>query len=477
MRKVMSILLLLAVLMSSVICVRAAEAQVVFVAGSAFKVGGTVTVDLQKTAQNVMNSFDASSAMYKAAQAGNMDVMWKCSNGSDKMGSPITWASSDAGKEYVCRVGFYSDNARTEFVDYIDSNPIVIAASKTEEVRITPVGPFNATVGEYFMQQVGCAVADATYAAYGSSMPEGLSISSGGLITGTPKKAGNWSVTIAAYKNGEVLGCSVIEFAITGKNEDPPKISTTHLPDAIVGEAYSTYILCNDNSAEFGEYYNPGGPNDLSKTGLSISADGKLSGTPTKAGTYSFCVYAGNDYGETQKKFTLTVKEATISDEPQYTIMVLQGPDKTEYISGEKLDLTGMHVQIKGPDGTIDSWHGEHLTYTDKALISLGEQKIALTYKDAFDIIIVTVKKGTIAAPTEPQNPTEPTEPSEPADPTDAPVSDPTAPAEDTATPPAPAEGQDDSSNNVWLFVGIGLGVAVVAVVVVIVILLKKKKA
>ncbi|MBO7157752.1 MAG: hypothetical protein J6W31_04030, partial [Clostridia bacterium] len=194
-------------------------------------------------------------------------------------------------------------------------------------------------------------------------------------------------------------------------------------------------------------------------------------------GTYSFWVYAGNDYGETQKKFTLTVKEATASDEPQYTILIMQGPDKTEYVSGEKLDLTGMHVQIKGPDGTIDSWNGEHLTYTDKALTSLGEQKIALTYKDAFDTIIVTVKKGTTAAPTEPQNPTEPGEPSEPADPTDAPVSDPTAPAEDTATPPAPAEGQDDSSNNVWLFVGIGLGVAVVAVVVVIVILLKKKKA
>ena len=117
MKKLMSIFIVLAMLLSSVICVQAAEAQVVFAGGSVFSVGGTATVDLTKTAQSVMSSTDASSAMYKAAQAGNMDVMWKCSNGSDKTGSPITWAAADAGKEYVCRVGFYSDNSRTEFVD------------------------------------------------------------------------------------------------------------------------------------------------------------------------------------------------------------------------------------------------------------------------------------------------------------------------------------------------------------------------
>ena len=33
-----------------------------------------------------------------------------------------------AGKEYVCRVSFYADKAKTEFVDYIDSSAFTVAA-------------------------------------------------------------------------------------------------------------------------------------------------------------------------------------------------------------------------------------------------------------------------------------------------------------------------------------------------------------
>ena len=56
-----------AILMTSVICVQAAGSQVAFT--GEFKVGGTVSVDMTKTAQNVMNSPGVTSDMYNAAKA------------------------------------------------------------------------------------------------------------------------------------------------------------------------------------------------------------------------------------------------------------------------------------------------------------------------------------------------------------------------------------------------------------------------
>lgn len=89
-----------------------------------------------------------------------------------------------------------------------------------------------------------------------------------------------------------------------------PTIQTATLPDATVGQPYSTKISANGDKVVFEAYYNPGQANDLDKTGLTISRDGTLSGTPKAAGTYGFCICASNSGGEDYKVYTLTVKEA-----------------------------------------------------------------------------------------------------------------------------------------------------------------------
>ena len=117
---------------------------------------------------------------------------------------------------------------------------------------------------------------------------------------------------------------------------------------------------------------------------------------------------SGAEYANTAE-FEITISEPG----PEYTIEIQQLPNKLTYTSGEKLDLTGLRVRIWTPDGYIDSRDGERLTYTDRALVTVGEQKIKLAYEDAFEIFIVTV----VAAPEEPTTPaTEPTVPvTEPA--------------------------------------------------------------
>ena len=391
MKKIICTIMLLAILMSCVICVQAAGSQVAFT--GEFKVGGTVSVDMTKTAQNVMNSPSVTSDMYNAAMEKNMDVMWKCSNGPDKKGSPITWTAEDAGKEYVCRVSFYADDALTEFIDYVDSEPFVISGGATATIpTISSQNLMTGKVGQAYYQKLSCSDPDVRWELFRSSLPDGMYLSQHGEIEGTPTKAGDYHVVVMA--------------------------------------------------------------------------------TPE----------AGEDYAATAE-FELRIAEA---DGQLYTIEILEAPKKLEYTAGEKLDMTGLRVRIYGPDGYLDSEDGEHLTYSKKALTTVGEQKISLEYKDAFEIFIVTVKAapgGNTGDPTEPgtEATTEPT-----GDATEA-VTEPGETTDSTKPSKSPAQkGEKDQVENqnndtdggdIWTFVAIGLGVLVVGMVVAIVVILKKKKA
>ena len=85
------------------------------------------------------------------------------------------------------------------------------------------------------------------------------------------------------------------------------------------GMAYSSMV---DPDAKFSPYYNPGASNDM-KDGswLSLGADGRLTGTPNKAGTYSFSVCAAGAGGEDYATYTLTVVESG-------------SPENTEHAAG-----------------------------------------------------------------------------------------------------------------------------------------------
>ena len=193
MRKILCLCLLLAVLASSALCVSAADSKVAFTSGSSFAVGGTVTVDMTKTAQNVMNSPSVTSDMYNAAMEKNMDVMWRCSNGPDKTGATITWTAADAGKEYVCRVSFYSDSERKEFVDYIDGAPFVVSGGVTATIPTIATQPLMpGKVGQAYYQKLTCSDPDVKWSLFRSSLPEGMYLTQHGEIEGKPTKAGDY---------------------------------------------------------------------------------------------------------------------------------------------------------------------------------------------------------------------------------------------------------------------------------------------
>lgn len=202
-----------------------------------------------------------------------------------------------------------------------------------------------------------------------------------------------------------------------------PEILTTSVPNGTVGEYYYQKLECSDYDLTFSLLQSS------LPDGLTLTQYGEIEGTPTKAGFWYVVVMAipeaGEDYADTME-YEITIEETG----PQYYLEILEAPDKVTYTAGETVDMDGLWVRIYTPDGFIDSWDGEYLGYSQKALTTLGEQKIKLTYEDAVEFFIVTVK----AAPTEATTaPTEAT--TAPTKATTAPTEATTAPAKVTTTP------------------------------------------
>ena len=120
----------------------------------------------------------------------------------------------------------------------------------------------------------------------GGALPAGLSLNNlTGVISGTPTAGGNFSITVEAFNSAGISEEKVFPFTIAV----PPVITTTGLPNGILGDAYSaTLAATGDPTITFSISGHPAG---LSVTGNTIS------GTPTASGPFTITVTASNATG------------------------------------------------------------------------------------------------------------------------------------------------------------------------------------
>ena len=331
MKRFTSILLCLVLFCALAVPVLADGVPVIFTSDSAPEPGRSLTVD--KSA--MMNHGSITSEAYNALLEGTVIYSWYR---NEMLVLEGTTANSyqvrtdDQGCSLYVKVVFYTDSSYQQEAGSATSQKFQVDfPAPTITTKTLP----NATVGQKYYVKLECDDGDAVFSEFmGSQLSEfGLTLTQHGEIEGTPTKAGNCHVNIVVQGVGG--GEDYASYDITVKEATEVKITTTQLPQATAGTAYSAKIAC-EGDADFLIYYNPGKANDFEKTGLTLAKDGTLSGTPKTAGKYVFTVCAAGTTNEDYREYTLVVKEAETT-EPTENVTTI-GTEPTEETQETKLD-------------------------------------------------------------------------------------------------------------------------------------------
>jgi hypothetical protein len=144
-----------------------------------------------------------------------------------------------------------------------------------------------------------------TYSATG--LPAGLSMSSTGLISGTPTESGTFNVTLIGTNT---CGTGTQTLILTIPPPPPPVITSPLAASICEGTPFSYTITATNNST----FYDAGDP---LPAGLTINeSTGVISGTPTTAGVYPIPIVAYNSGGNGTGTLTLTVNAAPVITSP-----------------------------------------------------------------------------------------------------------------------------------------------------------------
>ncbi|MEP7154492.1 MAG: putative Ig domain-containing protein [Betaproteobacteria bacterium] len=143
--------------------------------------------------------------------------------------------------------------------------------------------PASATVGTpYSFTYTASGLGPITYAINSGALPTGLSLSSAGVISGTPTAAGVFSGATRATNvasTNQSFSITAVCPALT--------VSPTSLPGGAISSAYSTQTLTTSGATGTFTYLVTAG---ALPAGLSLSSGGVLSGTPTASGPFNFTI-------------------------------------------------------------------------------------------------------------------------------------------------------------------------------------------
>jgi len=195
---------------------------------------------------------------------------------------------SDLAISSVAMYDYQADPIATTTVD----GSVTVAGTATD-LEITTASPLptgNADHG--YSKALAASGGTPPYSWTASGLPDGLTCSTDGVISGTPTQSGDFSVTVTVTDSVAASSSKVLELKVHG----PLELTTTELADGETGRAYSATLAAT------------GGKTDYSWTasglppGLTCSTTGLISGTPTQSGDFSVTVTVTDSAAASQSK-------------------------------------------------------------------------------------------------------------------------------------------------------------------------------
>ena len=255
--------------------------------------GGTVGVDYQQTL---------------TASGGAGGNVWSVTVGSLPAGLTLGADGSITGMPTASGTANFT-------VQVKDSS--AATATKALHIMIAPAPPLSVTTASLPGGTVGAVYQQSLMASGGAggnvwsvtvgTLPAGLSLGADGSITGTPTAAGTANFTVQVKDSSTATTTKALRIVIAPATLS---VTTASLPGGTVGASYQQTLTATGGA----------GGNVWSVTlgslpaGLSLAADGNVTGTPTAAGTANFTVQVKDSSTVTATKaLSIAIAPATLS--------------------------------------------------------------------------------------------------------------------------------------------------------------------
>ena len=225
---------------------------------------------------------------------------------------------------------FTAENIATS----LDGKPVVKTVKLTVKARppviATHAALADAILGEkYGDVKFSLSAGDQPVTWSASGVPSGLKMSTSGVLSGTPTRAGNFNMTIKAVNSS---GNSTMRMPLTVLEK--PSASTSRISAATTDKLYNAKISAKGTLPISWEI--SGLPDTMKLTKTQTGNQATITGTPVKAGDYPLTITMTNKAGKTKLSLTLTVKGVA----PSLSATLARGTAGSKY-SGSKIYALG----------------------------------------------------------------------------------------------------------------------------------------
>ncbi|MFN7564503.1 MAG: SdrD B-like domain-containing protein [Prosthecobacter sp.] len=206
-------------------------------------------------------------------------------------------------------------------------------------MSITPPSLTNATVGTAYSQALSASGGTAPYvwSVISGTLPNGVSLSTNGILSGTPTQATTATFTIEAR---DAFNCTVTQLYSLVVNCPAITVTPATLPNGYLSAPYSQQLTAAGGTGPYTWQIIAGSP----PAGLSMDSSGLISGTPAAYGAGNFTVRVTDAYNCTaNQSYSILIKGLSLGD------MVFDDANYNGYHDNDEPGVKDVTVELWDP--------------------------------------------------------------------------------------------------------------------------------